>query len=201
MIYIRTPFTSAYPRYTIRDAIEAIKALGDNFIVVDTETTNIGKKAEVLDIAIVDFRTEKVLFNSLIHPKSLGEDYEVSKARAINGISQESLINAPTLPDVWDEVLGILKSSHITAFNADFDLRVIRNSAYKWMIDVPPLYASCWMKISQAFLLLDFWPSLDEVAEHFAVVVDESNRHQALGDCVLTIECIKRMRSIAQVAK
>ena len=187
---INTPFTSIFPRYNSWHAIQALKQLED-FLVLDTETTGIGKKAELCEIAIVDFQTEQVLFNSLIKPRDL-EGYETGKAREVNGISQDELMNAPTLPDVWPEILRILQSKHITSFNTDFDLKMIRNSAYRWSLDVPPFAATCLMKLAMAFFDLDYWPNLDEIAQHFSI--ETASRHRALGDVLTTMEIIRRMK-------
>ncbi len=194
---VKSPFTSVYPRYNSWHAIQALNQL-DEFIVLDTETTGIGKQAEVCEIAIVDFRSGDVLLNTLIQPKNL-DGYEVSKAREINGISQADLLFAPTLFTVWPEVLRILQSKHVTVFNADFDLKMVRNSAQKWGVDVPPFAATCLMKLVTAFLSLDYWLSLDEAAEYFGIATN--SRHRALGDVLTTIEIIKRIKVIAQIAR
>ncbi len=194
---IKSPFTSTYPRYNSWHAIQCLNQL-DEFVVVDTETTGIGKQAEVCEIAIVDFRSEAVLLDTLIQPKNL-EGYEVSKAREVNGICQADLLFAPTLFTVWTEVLRILQSRHVTAFNSDFDLKMIRNSAHKWGIDVPPFGATCLMKLVMAYFDLDFWPSLDEAAEYFGI--STASRHRALGDVLTTIEVVKRLKVIAQGTK
>ena len=196
--YPKTAFTSLYPRFNSYHALQALNMLGDAFLVLDCETTGIGKIAELCELSIIDFQTGTVMFDSLIQPKNL-EGYNVSKAREVNGISQEALMNAPTLPTVWPDVLNILQSQHLTSFNADFDLKIIRNSAYKWGIDVPPLAATCLMRLVTAYIDLDYWVNLDEAAEHFGI--DTTSRHRALGDVQTTIAIIKRLRSIAQVAK
>ena len=191
---IVSPFTYTFPRYSRQDAIQALKQL-DDFTVLDCESTGVGKKAEVCELAIVDFKTGTTLFNSLIHPHCL-EGYEVSKAREVNGITQEELTHAPILPQKWDEILSILTSKHVTVFNASFDIPLIRGSAQIWDIEVPPIPATCLMKIATSFLERDFYVSLDEAMAYFCV--DNSSRHRALGDTLATVEIVKAMKHIAE---
>lgn len=194
---VKTPFTSIFPRFNNWHAVQALNQL-DDFLVLDTETTGVGKNAEMCELAIVDFKTGTILFNSLLHPYNL-DGYESSKAREVNGISTQELYNAPPLPETWSDILKILQSKHLTSFNTQFDIPMIRNSAMKWDLEVPPLDATCLMKLSMAFLNLDFWPNLDEVASYFCV--DTTARHRALGDVLTTIEIVKKMKLIASGLK
>ena len=120
-------------------------------------------------------------------------DYESSKSRSISGISKSELLTAPPLPRLWAEILNILQSKTITSFNADFDIRMIRNSARIWDIEAPILSATCLMKLTTAFLNLDFWCSLEEAASHFAV--DNSIAHRALADALVTREIVRKIKS------
>jgi len=170
----------------------------DDFLVLDVESTGIGKSAEICELAIVDYKTGSVLFDSLLCPYNL-DGYESSKAREINGIGTKELVSAPPLNAVWPEILDILQSKHITSFNTDFDLKMIRNSVQKWGIDVPPFAATCLMKLCTAFLDLDYWISLEEAAEYFGI--ENTARHRALGDTLTTIEVVKKMKFIVNGLK
>jgi len=187
---VQSPFTTVYPRYNRWHAVQALKQLED-FIILDCETSGVGKDAEVTEIAIVDYKSCDVLFNSLIHPYNLS-DYESSKARSISGISKSELLKAPPLPQLWTEILNVLQSKHITAFNADFDMRMIRNSAQKWDIEAPPFNATCLMKLTTAFLNLDFWVSLEQAASYFSV--DNIVAHRALADALVAREIVMKMK-------
>jgi len=171
-------------------ALHALKNL-DDFIIVDTESTGVDKRAEITELAIVNYRDGQVLFNSLLRPYNL-DGYENSKARGVSGISTRELLNAPSLLEVWDEVFMALQWKHLTAFNADFDIRMIRNSAHTWGIDIPPFEGTCLMKLATAFFNLDYFVSLDEAAKHFGI--DLGKRHRALGDALLTREVVMKMK-------
>lgn len=187
---IASHFTTTYPRLHRRHATQALQQLKD-FLVIDTETTGIGKPSEVCELAIVDYQSRNVLFNSLLQPYNM-DGYEVSKAKEVTGITTQELRNAPTLPQVWDEVLDIIHSKHTTAFNADFDLRMIRNSAMKWGLEVPVLEATCLMKLCTAFLDLDYWIGLQEAS--LLLGIEAVKTHRALADVMTTIEVVKAMK-------
>jgi len=189
---VQSPFTTVYPRYNRYHAVQALKQLGDEFLVLDCESNGVGKTAELTELAILDFKTGNVLFNSLLHPRDLDGRYEVSKSRQVSGIGILELWAAPTLPEKWDEILPILQSKHITSFNTTFDLPLIRNSANKWDLECPPLAATCLMKIATAYLNLDFWVSLQEAAGYFAI--DDNIQHRALGDAMTTREMVRKMK-------
>ena len=200
-MHIKSPFTSIYPRYNRWHAVQALNQLLqlDDFLILDTETTGIGKGAEICELAIISYKTGEVLFNSLICPCKLAE-YEVSKAREITGITSEALSNAPWLDTVWNEVLDILKSKHITSFNTSFDLKVIRNSAQVWNIDVPPFDATCLMQLTTAWFNLDYWLNLDEAASLLGIDIEaiEGDRHRALFDVRVTRAIIQKLKEMTK---
>ena len=69
-------------------------------VYLDTETTGFGKRAEIVDIAVVG-AAGKVLFESLVQPtRRIPAD-----AIAIHGITNADVKDAPEWCDVYDEVL------------------------------------------------------------------------------------------------
>jgi len=188
---ISGPFTGQYPRYDHADACSTLAQLACTpYIALDCETSGISpKKHEVIELAIVATSGE-VLFDSLLRPH--GEIEE--KASAVNGITSEMLADAPRLPDVWGDICEILESSHITSYNADFDLRFLRASAQRWRLDTPPLRATCIMKTAQAYFELDSYPSLSEAAELLEIDTSEfGETHTALADARTAAEILRRM--------
>ena len=195
---VQTSFTSLYPRYNRWHAIQALDKLED-FLILDTETTGLGKQAEMSEIAIVDYRSGQVLLNTLIQPINL-EKYEVSKARELTGISTDMLLDSPMLIDIWDDILSLLQAKHVTSFNTDFDLKMIRNSARLAGIrSIPPLYATCLMKLCTAYCNYDYSMSLEEARVRFQPDTStfESKAHRALFDTLLTREIIRKLKGDA----
>ncbi len=187
------PFTSSYPRYCRYHAIETLKSLPGCLALLDTETTGLNKKGEVCELAIVEYPSRNVLFNSLIRPHDMLE-YTSDKAMKGNGINWRELVDAPSLYDVQSSLLPILTSYHLVAFNANFDIPMVRYSLSKWGIAAPHLQATCLMKVATAYAELDYYLSLDEACTLFAV--DRSSigqAHRALADTLALCELFRSL--------
>src|SRR5690606_105710 len=107
----------------------------EDFVILDTETTGLSDDDEIIEIAIID-RNGHVLLNTLIKPINPISE----QAKEIHGISNEDVKNAPYWKEVWKHVLSIIEGKKILIYNAEFDLKMIRNSCYKNNIKIPLSY-------------------------------------------------------------
>jgi DNA polymerase III subunit epsilon len=100
----------------------------DDFVVLDTETTGLGYRDEVVEIGVVgpDGTTR---FASLIRPRS---GRIPAGATAVHGITMDDLADAPTFDEAYDAVLEVARGRRIVAWNAPFDERMVRQSAVGW---------------------------------------------------------------------
>lgn len=80
------------------------------------------------------------MFGSLVKPFNPPVRHN-GKAMEKNGIAREELATVPTLPELWEGLLPLLTDYSLAAFNADFDVPMIRHSAYLWHIAAPRLTA------------------------------------------------------------
>jgi DNA polymerase III epsilon subunit-like protein len=193
-----TPFTAMYPRHARKTALQALGSLPTTLAVLDTETTGINKKGEVCELTMIEYPSRRVLFNSLIHPKDFNPSESV-KAMSKNGITWEELSTAPTLLDVWEDVVSSLTAYHLLAFNADFDVPMIRFSAWKWGITAPRVAASCLMKLATALMEMDYYLSLEEACTLFEVNrISYGNTHRALADTLATCDLLECMRKMSE---
>lgn len=105
-------------------------ARGD-FCVLDTETTGVESDDEIIELAILDSGSAVVL-NTRIRPFK-----RVSPgALAIHGITDESLREGPTraksFAEHWPTIYSALRTfSTVVVYNAEFDSRMLRQSANK----------------------------------------------------------------------
>lgn len=190
----KNPFMTAYPRYEQSLAIQAIRSLPEPLALLDVETTGLAKRGEICEIAIVEYPSRKGLFSSLVKPFNPPARHN-GKAMEKNGITWEELATAPTLAELWEGLIPLLTGYSLAAFNADFDIPMLRYSAYHWHIISPRLTALCLMKLSTALLQLDFYPSLDETCIAFSV--DRSpygETHRALADTLVLCDLLDRMK-------
>lgn len=108
-----------------RDRAEAIawarSLIGDpRTVFLDTETTGLGRGAEVIDLAVVD-RSGAILENRLIRPlRPIPPD-----AIFIHGISNRDVADCEGWMDVASEINALLDGRPIVAYNAPFDRSMI----------------------------------------------------------------------------
>ncbi len=89
-------------------------------VYLDTETTGIDGRAEIVEIAVVD-GTGNTLLDTLIRPDGI-IPYEVIR---IHGIDDRMVAGAPRWPEVYPDLLEILRERTIIVYNADFDFRLV----------------------------------------------------------------------------
>ena len=105
---------------------QAIKLLALHPLFLDSETTGLDGQAELCDLAIID-AAGNILIDTLLRPTCpIPAD-----ATAIHGISNDDIAEAPNILQLWPTLAAILAdtSRPIIAYNADFDRRLILQSA------------------------------------------------------------------------
>lgn len=163
----------------------------DDWVVLDTETTGL-HNAEVVDIAIILPNGEPIV-NTLVCP-TVSIPAEVSN---IHGLFDADVTDAPTFPEIYPSVLSAIAGKEVVIYNADFDTRILTGICdlhglkTQFLPFVPPLRVSCAMK-AYAMWHGDWshrkggytWQRL------------QGGNHRALGDCLATLEVIRKMAAI-----
>lgn len=178
----------AYPIAHPKVMQRARETLLLNPVFLDTETTGIGLSDVVIEVAIVD-HDGVMLYNSLINPeRPIPED-----SSRVHGITDEMVRDAPTIRQAWDEIESRLRQRAIGIYNAEFDLRLLKQSALlaglPWRIEENQAF--CVMKLFAAWYgewnkrHSDFKSQKLEFAGQFCAL-DLSNSHHALDDAKLT---------------
>ena len=186
------PWALDFPKYGYTAAVEALDEL-DEYVVLDLETSGIkAKSSEIVELAIVSNKSTTPLVNTLVRPLDM-EAYVISKAREIHGISPDDLQHAPTLAEIWPDVLRIVQSKPLVIFNATFDVPMLRANAMRLGLVTPPLSAICAMRLLTAYLDSDVWYSLDEACEMCGI--ERGVTHRACNDCWDTVKIIETMKN------
>ncbi len=95
----------------------------EDWIALDTETTGLGPYDVVIEVAAVR-GDGTVLIESLVRP-----DRPVhGTASAVHGLHAADLVSAPSWPQVWPRLQKLLLSVPVLAWNAAFDLRLLRQT-------------------------------------------------------------------------
>ncbi len=93
-------------------------------LFLDTETTGLGRSAEICEIALLE-TNGRALVQTLVRPTH-PIPYEVT---LIHGITDEDVADAPTFREVWEELKQTLEGRPVVAYNAPFDERMLFQSA------------------------------------------------------------------------
>lgn len=175
------------PRHQ-QDSIEWAKSLldqPDRYVILDTETTGLGTYDEVIQIGVID-PMGSVLLDRLIKPTR--NTHIPLGATLIHRITMPMLENMPRYNEIADMLESVVRGRTIVTYNAEFDRRLLTQSAGFAGGFVPPGPWECamlqysqfvgnWDKYAQAYRWQKLW----------------GGDHTALGDCRATLARIKDM--------
>jgi DNA polymerase-3 subunit epsilon len=188
---VTTPRTSAIAR--------AQQILGDRPLFLDTETTGLDKRAEIVEIALIE-HDGSVALDSLVKP-TRHIPYDATR---VHNISNEMVADAPTWAELWPQVQALLNGRRVGIYNADFDLRMIQQShtAHKVADGSAGSNAFCIMKLYAEFYGERGsyggykWQGLDKAARQSGI--DLPNSHRAGADALLAREVLRFVAGIGE---
>jgi DNA polymerase III subunit epsilon len=162
-------------------------------LILDTETTGLDANDEVIQLAIVDMHGN-VLLHTFVRPTvPIG-----TEARAIHGIPDEVLAEAPYFSNLHDTIALLLGNRSVLAYNADFDRRLLAQTCAKY--GLPPLAVAEWDCVMERYAR--FWGEHSDTGQHKPQSLSHAcaqqginvhRHHEAVHDCLLTLELIKAM--------
>lgn len=173
-----------------------------NPLFLDTETTGVGEQDVVIEIGIVD-RDGVQMYQSYIRsPIPIPE-----AAYRVHGITDAVVAASPPWKQIWQDVIAIIKTRYVVAYNSAFDLRLMRQTHQRyWMNwDVDERRFVCAMKLYAAFY--GEWNSLrnsfrfhklEEAGRQAGIALP--NSHQAVDDARLTAALVKYMAAYQAAA-
>lgn len=173
----------------IRDA-QALFSRSD-VIVLDTETTGFGPRAEIVDIAIVNIQ-QKTLLNTLVKP----QDSIPADVTRIHGITNAMVQHAPHLDELFPLIAELLSNNLVLIYNAGFDTQMLRYSANRYHLTFPPYNVKCLMLMYAAFRGeignhgSYRWHKLENACTHHGI---KPGGHRALSDVTASIELLRVM--------
>lgn len=164
-------------------------------LFLDTETTGTTTISEVIEICILDHEGNTLL-DSLVKPqRKIPPD-----ATRLHGISNSMVMNAPTWTDLWPQIESILSARAVGIYNAEFDLRLMKQTHLQSGLTWNSLNASasCLMKLYAEFHG-DWdrsrggyrWQSLAEAGRQCGIALP--NAHRAKADTLLARELLLYM--------
>jgi DNA polymerase III epsilon subunit-like protein len=183
-------------RITKSDAIKSAQsAVALQPVYLDTETTGMDPVDQVIEICVLDF-DGAVLVESLVRPTR-----PISPgARRVHGIGDSIVRGAPSWAELWPRVCEVLSGRQVAIYNADFDLRLMRQShrahGLEWRpadvqsVCVMELYArynGLWDARRRSFR----WVSLEDAGQQCGIRLP--NAHRAKADAMLARAILEYM--------
>jgi len=154
----------------------------NDWCILDTETMDL--HGYLVEIAVIA-PDGKVLFQSVVNPQwRIGET-----ARSIHHIGDEEVLLAPTLPELWPDLLVALQGrSTIVAYNTEFDEGTLDRDAARYGVSMP--------KVKWDDLMHYYSEYFGEYSEYFGDYKWQrlpGGSHRALGDCLASLDLIKSL--------
>ncbi len=149
-------------------------------IYLDTETTGTHPTAEIIEISIVDHQ-ENTLLDTLVRPTRLIP----LDAIQIHHITDDMVTGAPTWLEIWPKVQAIVQGRYVGIYNADFDIRMMRQSfqahSQPW-VEIN-LRTFCLMKLYAEAIGSPRWLPLEEARRRAGILLP--NAHRARDDSLV----------------
>ncbi len=148
------------------------------YIAIDFETAS-SSPASACSVGLVRMDEEGMIedkFYSLIRPKNPEFD---PVCFSIHHLDPLSILQAPTMADIWPEMKSFIGSFPLVAHNAPFDIKVLRETLASWNIEVfhNPYY--CTLSLSRKLWKGRRSYRLTALAEEMGL---EYEAHNALAD-------------------
>jgi len=169
--------------------------LAFNPIFIDTETTGFEIFDMLVEIAVLD-SDGTLLFESLVKPSKPIP----SAATRVHGISDAMVAWAPSWAEVWPQVQSVVQGRVAGFYNAEFDLKMIRQSCglngipweYPFEDDfcVMELFARYYGEMDPRHGKYR-WKNLAFAGNYFRI--PEPNAHRAKDDALLTKLVLDKM--------
>jgi DNA polymerase-3 subunit epsilon len=165
-----------------------------DFIAIDFETAN-EKRSSACSIGLTVVRDGEIVdsFSRLIRPPELRFSRWNSN---IHGLKEEDVKDAPTLDQVWPELLPLVENQLVVAHNASFDISVLRHSLHAVKVAVPRIKYLCSHHIARFV-----WPEfVSHSLGYVALKLDiPLSHHEAESDSRACAEIIRLALARAEV--
>jgi DNA polymerase-3 subunit epsilon len=164
---------------------------------LDTETTGLGPADQIVEIGIIG-HDGSVVFESLVRP-TVPIPLDASR---VHGISTGMVMSAPGWGEIWPLVVEHLEGWPVAIYNADFDLRLVRQSNRRAGIvsSLDPARVTCLMQLYAEFhgewdgqRRSYRWQSLEAASRQCGLRLP--NAHRAVQDAQLARRLLEHMAS------
>ena len=156
------------------------------YIAFDVETPNrYNSRMSAIGISVVEDGQITDEFYSLVNPE---QPFDWFNTR-LTGISEESVADAPTFPELWPRIEPLLSSGILAAHNASFDMSVLRRCLCDYGIDwKDSAKGLCTVTMGRS-LLPGISHKLNDMCDYYGICL---NHHRADSDSHACAEILIR---------
>lgn len=166
--------------------------ISNDYIVIDIETTGIGEKHRIVELAGVKFSGKKIIdvFDTYVDPGIPIPSY----ATAIHGIRNSDVADAPTIREIMPYFCKFLGNSDIVGHNVRFDLDFLLRNGMD--IDLHSRHIYDTLALSRKYVAEAPNHKLETMIRWFNINTDK--RHRAKDDSIATGELFMKLYDIAK---
>ncbi len=156
------------------------------YIVFDVETPNrLCDRMSAIGITSVEDGRITDSFYSLVNPETYFDQFNVE----LTGIDENIVKNAPTFPELWEEIQPMLSNGLLVAHNAVFDTSVLKKCLRYYQIEWKPYVRYiCTVQMGRK-LLPDISHKLNVLCDYYGISLDH---HHADSDSLACAEILLR---------
>lgn len=157
----------------------------DDFTVIDFETTGLSSTSdEIIQVAAIKYRNNIVTdsIDILVKPTHKKISKRITE---ITGITNEDVINSPTIDIVIPALLSFINGETLVAHNASFDMKFLIENIQKNNIEVPKFRVIDTLSLSRKHIEDTENHKLETLKDYLDL---DYNSHNALDDCRTTGE-------------
>ncbi|MCR5663535.1 MAG: 3'-5' exonuclease [Oscillospiraceae bacterium] len=160
--------------------------MAQRYVVFDVETPNRwNNRMSAIGVTVVEDGRITDSFFSYIDPEQPFDAFNTM----LTGISEETVFDAPSFPELWPRLEPLLSSGVLVAHNASFDLGVLRKCLSAYGIAWKPCVRGICTVIMGRSLLPGISHKLNDLCETFGICL---NHHQADSDSRACAEILLR---------
>ena len=156
------------------------------YVVFDVETPNrYNNRMSAIGISVVEDGVITKEWFSLVNPEVSFDAFNVR----LTGINEDMVADAPTFPEVWEEIEPLFSNGIICAHNATFDLGVLKQCLKYYEIEwKPSVKYACTVQIGRR-VLPGMKHNLNVLCDYYGIELDH---HKADSDSHAAAEILLR---------
>jgi DNA polymerase-3 subunit epsilon len=157
----------------------------EHALIIDTETVGAGPQIEIVEVALGDTRGE-IIFSTLVKPLYNRLPPSSKHQRFERGEFER----APTWPEVWPHLCGLIDGKLLVAYNASFDRRALAATLARFAQSSPERGWRCVLQLVRQAMGVRKTPTLADACAHFGV---EGGNHRAERDVRATYRLLRSL--------